>query len=57
MNTDGLKQVCKMPRALKVKIQYPRMKGSSYFSSKWTLQMRFPLPTHPPPQIGTDVDV
>lgn len=55
MNTDGLKQVCKMPRALKVKIQYPRMKGSSYFS-KWTLQMRFPLPTQPPPQIGTDVD-
>lgn len=54
MDTDGPRQVCKMPRALEVKMYHPRTKGSSYFS-KGNLLIRFPLSTHP--KIGTDRDV
>lgn len=54
MSTDESRQVRKMPRALKVKVEHPKTKGSSYFS-KWTLLIRFPLPTFA--KIGTDMGV
>lgn len=53
MSTDESRQVCKMPRALNVKVEHPKTKSSSYF--KWTLLIRFPLPTFA--KIGTDIGV